>query len=81
MQVTALSAYFFGALLDQLVTGPLAAESVDAVMRIFKKAILERALGAEMTILLASLRLRYGSRQFVYLGSGMEGKGKIRLHW
>jgi putative transposase len=36
-------------LLDQLVTGPMTAESVDAVMRKFKKAILERALGAEMT--------------------------------
>ncbi|MEO7496809.1 MAG: IS256 family transposase, partial [Massilia sp.] len=32
-------------LLDQLVTGPMTAESVDAVMRKFKKAILERALG------------------------------------
>jgi putative transposase len=36
-------------LLDQFVTGPMTAESVDAVMRKFKKAILERALGAEMT--------------------------------
>jgi putative transposase len=36
-------------LLDQLVTGPMTAQSVDAVMRKFKKAILERALGAEMT--------------------------------
>ena len=36
-------------LLDQLVTGPMTAESVEAVMRKFKKAIIERALGAEMT--------------------------------
>ena len=36
-------------LLDQLVTGPMTAASVEAVMRQFKKAILERALGAEMT--------------------------------
>jgi len=36
-------------LLDQLVTGPMTAESVEAVMRQFKKAIIERALGAEMT--------------------------------
>jgi transposase-like protein len=36
-------------LLDQFVTGPMTAESVDAVMRKFMKAILERALGAEMT--------------------------------
>lgn len=36
-------------LLDQFVTGPMTAESVEAVMRKFKKAILERALGAEMT--------------------------------
>ena len=35
--------------LDHLVTGPMTAESVEAVMRKFKKAILERALGAEMT--------------------------------
>jgi putative transposase len=36
-------------LLDQFVTGPMTAASVEAVMRKFKKAILERALGAEMT--------------------------------
>ena len=36
-------------LLDQLVTGPMTAESVDAVMRKFKKAILERALGLNWT--------------------------------
>jgi putative transposase len=36
-------------LLDQFVTGPMTAESVEAVMRQFKKAIIERALGAEMT--------------------------------
>src|ERR1700738_895417 len=36
-------------LLDQFVTGPMTAESVEAVMRNFKKALLERALGAEMT--------------------------------
>lgn len=36
-------------LLDQFITGPMTAESLDAVMRKFKKAFLERALGAEMT--------------------------------
>lgn len=36
-------------LVDQFVTGPMTAESVEAVMRQFKKAIIERALGAEMT--------------------------------
>lgn len=36
-------------LLDQFVTGPMTAESVEAVMRKFKKAIIERVLGAEMT--------------------------------
>jgi transposase-like protein len=36
-------------LLDQFVKGPMTAESVEAVMRKFKKAIIERALGAEMT--------------------------------
>ena len=36
-------------LLDQLVTGPMTAEAVEAVMRQFKKAFIERALGAEMT--------------------------------
>ncbi len=36
-------------LLDQFVTGPMTAEAVEAVMRKFKKAIIERALGAEMT--------------------------------
>jgi putative transposase len=36
-------------LLDQLVTGPMSAEALEAVMKQFKKAFLERALGAEMT--------------------------------
>lgn len=36
-------------LLDQFVSGPMTAEAVDAVMRKFKKAVIERALGAEMT--------------------------------
>jgi putative transposase len=36
-------------LLSQFVTGPMTADAVDAVMRKFKKAIIERALGAEMT--------------------------------
>jgi len=36
-------------LLDQFVTGPMTAEAVEAVTRKFKKAIIERALGAEMS--------------------------------
>lgn len=36
-------------LLDQFVTGPMTAEVLEAVMRKFKKAFIERALGAEMT--------------------------------
>jgi transposase-like protein len=36
-------------LLDQFVTGPMTAEAVEAATRKFKKAIIERALGAEMS--------------------------------
>jgi transposase-like protein len=36
-------------LLDQLVKGPMSAEAVDDVSRAFKKALIERALGAEMS--------------------------------
>lgn len=36
-------------LLDQFATGPMTAEAVEAVMRKFKKAVIERALGGEMT--------------------------------
>ena len=36
-------------LLDQLVKGPLTAESVQEVSQAFKKALIERALGAEMS--------------------------------
>jgi hypothetical protein len=36
-------------LLEQFVTGPMTAEAVEAVTRKFKKAIIERALGAEMS--------------------------------
>ena len=36
-------------LLDQLVKGPMSAEAVDDASRAFKKALIERALGAEMS--------------------------------
>src|SRR3970040_58764 len=36
-------------LLDQLVKGPMSAEAVEDVSRAFKKALIERALGAEMS--------------------------------
>ena len=36
-------------LLDQLVKGPMTAESIDEASRAFKKALIERALGAEMS--------------------------------
>ena len=36
-------------LLDQLVTGPMTPDAVEDVMRGFKKALIERALGAEMS--------------------------------
>jgi putative transposase len=35
--------------LDQIVNGPMTAEAVEAVMHKFKKAVIERALGGEMT--------------------------------
>lgn len=35
-------------LLDQLVTGPMTAEAVEAVMRQFKKAFIERAGADEL---------------------------------
>ena len=36
-------------LVDQLVTGPMSAEDVNAMFRQLKKAVLEKALGAELT--------------------------------
>ena len=36
-------------LLDQLVTGPMTPGDIEDVMRGFKKALIERALGAEMS--------------------------------
>jgi putative transposase len=36
-------------LLDQLVQGPMSAEAVEDASRAFKKALIERALGAEMS--------------------------------
>ena len=35
--------------LDQVITGPMTQEGIDAVMKKFKKAFIERALGAEMS--------------------------------
>ncbi len=36
-------------LLDQLVTGPMSAEQVNATCMALKKALIERALGAELS--------------------------------
>lgn len=36
-------------LLDQLVKGPMTAEAVEDASRAFKKALIERALGAELS--------------------------------
>ena len=36
-------------LLDELVKGPMSAQAVDEASRAFKKALIERALGAEMS--------------------------------
>jgi hypothetical protein len=35
--------------LDQVITGPMTQEGIDGLMRKFKKAFIERALGAEMS--------------------------------
>lgn len=45
-------------LLDQFVTGPMTAGDVEAVMRKLKKAVIERALGAEMSYHLGLLYRR-----------------------
>ncbi len=37
------------AMLDQIVTGPMTQDGIEEVMRGFKKALIERALGAEMS--------------------------------
>jgi transposase-like protein len=36
-------------LIDQFVNGPMSAEAVNAASMAFKKALIERALGAELT--------------------------------
>ena len=36
-------------LIDQFVTGPMSAEAVNAASIAFKKALIERALGAELS--------------------------------
>ena len=36
-------------LIDQLVSGPMTAEAVNAASMAFKKALIERALGAELS--------------------------------
>jgi hypothetical protein len=36
-------------LIDQFVTGPMSAEAVNAASVAFKKALIERALGAELS--------------------------------
>ena len=38
-------------LIDQFVTGPMSAEAVNAASVAFKKALIERALGAELRLL------------------------------
>ena len=43
-------------LIDRFVTGPMCAEGVHAASMAFKKALIERALGAEMSHHLLSTR-------------------------
>ena len=58
-------------LLDQLVTGPMTAGQVQGLFDQFKKAVLERALGAEM-----SHHLGYASGQAKPEGTGNHRNGK-----
>lgn len=45
-------------LIDQFVKGPMSAEAVQAASMAFKKALIERALGAELSHHLATRRVR-----------------------
>ena len=42
-------------LIDQMVSGPMNAEAINAASMAFKKALIERALGAELSHHLSSL--------------------------
>jgi hypothetical protein len=50
-------------LIDQFVTGPMSAEAVNAASMAFKKALIERALGAELSHHLAIRRVQSGPRR------------------
>ncbi len=43
-------------LIDQFVTGPMSAEAVNAASMAFKKALIERVMGAELEYRLAACR-------------------------
>jgi len=49
-------------LIDQFVTGPMSAEAVNAASLAFKKALIERALGAELATTWATRRARPSPR-------------------
>ena len=46
---TAVLPHISSELLDQIVTGPMTQQGIEEVMRGLKKALIERALGAEMS--------------------------------
>jgi hypothetical protein len=49
-------------LIDQFVTGPMSAEAVNAASMAFKKALIERALGAELSHRPSAVRAGSGPR-------------------
>jgi len=49
MRPAAAMAQIPSGLIDQFVTGPMSAEAVNAASRAFEKALIERALGAELS--------------------------------
>ena len=61
-------------LIDQFVTGPMSAEAVNAVSTAFKRALIERVLGAELSGYLGYLPgARKRSTTFL-VGSSLEHK-------
>ena len=67
-------------LIDQFVTGPMSAEAVNAASLAFKKALIERALGAELGHHLDAARSRWtgqGGAAFTALGEAWSARQRV----
>ena len=68
-------------LIDQFMTGPMSAEAVNAVSTAFKRALIERALGAEVSYHLGYVPGADKPQEASNHRNGASAKGRADRRW